>query len=409
MPPCRLPGNYTKEIRKNDMVRVYFHIDMNAFFVSCEELNHPELKGRPVAVSSQARRSVISTASYEARRFGVHSAMPTSLALQACPELILIEPHFPMYRRLSQQFMDIIRSYTDEIEQASIDECYADVTDIIMKRARPLDLAAEIKDRIRKETGLTCSIGVAPNMFLAKMASDMRKPDAITVLRIRDVPQKMWPLPIGDMRGVGKKTEPLLKDLHINTIGDLANYKDIEKLRPIFGKNTEAILERAHGIDHRTIVREWTPKSMSISETFQDDISDYDELRGSLRAMSRKLSERMRKEKKLGSGISIRIRLYDFRNIDRSSKSDQLIWSANDIFNQAIHLFEENWDNQPIRLLGICMNGLKDAGDVVEQLNLFNYQAAEKEETKSVIHDLNRMLDGNVFHRASDLLKEKKA
>ena len=391
------------------MVRVYFHIDMNAFFVSCEILMDPSLKGKPVAVSHKERRSVISTASYEARKYGVHSAMPTSLALQACPQLILVEPHFNLYHRLSEQFMNIIRSYTDEIEQASIDECYADVTEAIMKRAHPLDLAVEIQKRIYQELGLPCSIGVGPNMFLAKMASDMKKPMGITVLRIRDVPQKMWPLPIGDMRGVGKKTEPLMKALNINTIGDLANYKDIEKLRPIFGRNTEAMLARAHGYDNRVLVKEWNPKSMGVSETFQEDIADYDELRGTLRAMSRQLSARMRKEKKLGTGVSIRIRMYDFTNYDRSMKTGKPIWSTQDIFNAAIHLFEENWNNMPVRLLGISLSGLKDADSVSEQLDLFSYQQAEKEETRSVIHDLNRMSGAKLFVRASDLLKEKKA
>jgi DNA polymerase-4 len=382
---------------------------MNAFFVSCETLMDPSLKGKPVAVSGAQRRSVISTASYEARKYGVHSAMPTSMALQACPQLILIEPHFHLYHRLSESFMNIIRSYTDEIEQASIDECYADVTDVIMKRPRPLDLAVEIQQRIKNEVGLPCSIGVGPNMFLAKMASDMKKPMGITVLRIRDVPQKMWPLPIGDMRGVGKKTEPLMKELNINTIGDLANYKDLEKLRPIFGKNTENIIARANGYDNRTIVKEWNPKSMGISETFQEDVADYDELRGALRALSRKLSTRMRKEKKLGTGVSIRIRQYDFTNFDRSTKCKKPIWSSEDIFNEAIHLFDENWNNMPVRLLGISLSGLKDADSMVEQLDLFNYEKAEKEETRSVIHDLNRMSGRKIFVRASDLLKEKKA
>ena len=228
------------------MARVYFHIDMNAFFVNAEILLDPSLKGKPVAVSGTTRRSVVSTASYEARAFGVHSAQPIQEAIKLCPDLVIVGGHYQYYRELSEQFMNIVKRYTSEIEQASIDECYADVTETIMKMARPLDLAVRIQKEILTEIGLPCSIGVGPNMFLAKMASDMKKPMGITVLRIRDVEDKMWPLPIGDMRGVGKKTEPLLLALGIRTIGDLARYKDMAKLDKIFGKNTQFMMKRAH-------------------------------------------------------------------------------------------------------------------------------------------------------------------
>ena len=183
------------------MARVYFHIDMNAFFVNAEILLDPSLKGKPVAVSGTTRRSVVSTASYEARAFGVHSAQPIQEAIKLCPDLVIVSGHYQYYRELSEQFMNIVKRYTSEIEQASIDECYADVTDTIMKLQRPLDLAVRIQKEILTELGLPCSIGVGPNMFLAKMASDMKKPMGITVLRIRDVKDKMWPLPIWDMRG----------------------------------------------------------------------------------------------------------------------------------------------------------------------------------------------------------------
>ena len=387
------------------MSRVYFHIDMNAFFVSAEKLLDPSLEGKPVAVGGNTRRSVVSTASYEARKLGIHSAMPMTQALELCPELIVIPPHFSYYRELSDKFIALIRSYTDLIEQASIDECYADMTEPISHYDPPLMLAHEIQNRIRSELGLPCSIGIGPNMFLAKMASDMKKPMGITVLRIRDVPTKMWPLPIGDMRGVGKKTEPILLAMNIRTIGDLANYRDIEKLRPVFGKRTEEILERTRGIDHRTLVTDWNPKSMGISETLTEDVDDYDELRGILRSLSRRLAQRMKKDQKLGTGITVRIRRRDFHNADRSAKCAQPIWKSEDIFRYAAELFDANWDHEPVRLLGISMNGLKDPGDTYRQMDLFNMKEAEKEETAYVIKDLNRMLDGSVFKRASDLVK----
>ncbi|MBO7702906.1 MAG: DNA polymerase IV, partial [Solobacterium sp.] len=293
------------------MSRVYFHIDLNAFFASCEVLLDESLKGKPIAVSGTTRRSVISTASYEARAYGVHSAMPIEEGRRLCRDLIVVEPHFHYYHELSNEFMELIHGYTDSMEIASVDECYADMTEAIQRFEKPLDLAWEIQRRVRSELGLSCSIGVAPNMFLAKMASDMKKPNGITVLRLREVPQKLWPLPIKEMRGVGAKTLPYMEDLNIRTIGDLANWKNLEELRPIFGKNTEEMIRKANGHDDRTIVMDWDAKSMGISETFLEDLTDYDELRGMIRTLSRKLSSKLHKSNKAGTLVSIRIKYYD--------------------------------------------------------------------------------------------------
>ena len=181
------------------MAKVYFHIDLNAFFANAEIIRDPSLKGKPLVISGSTRRSVVSTASYEARQYGIHSAMPLSEAEALCPQLVIVEHHFPLYVELSEQFIKIVSEYVDDLEQASIDECYVDVTNAITKYEKPLDLAWTIQKRIMNELHLPCSIGVAPNMFLAKMASEMKKPLGITVLRIRDVPSKMWPLPISSM------------------------------------------------------------------------------------------------------------------------------------------------------------------------------------------------------------------
>lgn len=389
------------------MARVYFHIDMNAFFVNAEILLDPSLKGKPVAVSGTTRRSVVSTASYEARAFGVHSAQSIQEAMKLCPDLIVIPGHHQYYRELSEQFMDIVKQYTSEIEQASIDECYADVTETIMKYPKPLDLAVRIQKEILTQIGLPCSIGVGPNMFLAKMASDMKKPMGITVLRIRDVKEKMWPLPIGDMRGVGKKTEPLLRQLGIHTIGDLALCKDMNALKKIFGKNTEHMMKRVYGYDDRTIVKEWDAKSMGVSETLLEDVTDYEELRGVYRSLSRKLSRRLKADRKLGTVIQIRIKYFDFQNIDRSAKLPHAMWRSEDILDKAMELFDENWNGEPVRLAGISLSGLKNADEYVSQLNLFSNPEEDHRETAAVLRDLNRQLSTHAFKRASDLLREK--
>ena len=390
------------------MSRIYFHIDLNAFFASAEELLDPSLKGKPVAISGNTRRSVVSTASYEARKYGVHSAMPISEAMHRCRDLIVIPGHYSWYRELSQQFISIVSSYTDQIEQASIDECYADMTEPIMKFAKPLDLAWQLQRRILNETGIPCSIGVGPNMFLAKMASDMKKPMGITVLRIRDVPDKMWPLPISDMRGVGARTLPLMEELNIRTIGDLANYRDINALRPVFGKNTDEMLARANGHDSRVIETESDRKSMGVSETLLEDITDYDEIRGLIRILSRRLSERLRKSDKAGFRISLRICYYNFRNADRSRRSEQPLWRADDIFVQAMALFDDNWEEgEAIRLLGISVSEFTNDSFYISQMNLFDEKEYAKQEVKEIMADLNRQLGTKAFVRASTLLKEE--
>lgn len=389
------------------MARVYFHIDLNAFFANAEILLDPSLKGKPVVVSGNTRRSVVSTASYEARKFGIHSAMPVSEAMHRCRELIVVNGHYSWYRELSEQFMAIVADYTDLIEQASIDECYADMTEEIAKYEKPLDLAWNIQHRILAETGIPCSIGVGPNMFLAKMASDMKKPMGITVLRRRDVAAKMWPLDISEMRGIGRKTLPLMEELNIRTIGDLARYPDPASLKPVFGKNTEEIIARANGYDTREIVSERDSKSMGISETLLEDITDYDELRGLIRLLSRKLSERLRKADKAGYRISLRICYYNFRNADRSLRANMPVWRADDLFVKAMELFDDNWDEgEAVRLIGISVSDFTSDAFTISQMNLFDEREEAKQEIKEVMADLNRQLGTKAFVKASSLLKE---
>lgn len=384
------------------MARVYFHIDLNAFFASAEVLRDPSLRNLPIAVSGHTRRSVVSTASYEARVYGVHSAMPISEAKQLCPELLIVEPHFIWYRSLSEKFIEIVARYCDELEQASIDECYAEVTEKIKQYKRPLDLAWELQRAVKAELGLSCSIGVAPNMFLAKMASDMKKPMGITVLRIREVQTKLWPLPIGDMRGIGNKTVPLLKAIGIHTIGDLVTTKRDSELKNILKKNYDSIIRRANGYDDRTIIRDWDSKSMGVSETLNEDVTDYEEIRGLFRMLSRKLSKRLFNNRKIGTHISIRIKYYDFQNVDRASQMIRPSWKGEDLFVEAMALFEENWNGNPIRLLGLSVTDfLSENGQ--SQINLFDESVAQREETVIVIDDLNRILGKNVLKRASQV------
>ena len=389
------------------MSRVYFHIDLNAFFASCEELLDPSLKGKPLVVGGKSRRSVISTANYEARKYGIHSAMPMQQAEKLCKDLVIVNGHYAFYSDMSHQFMQIIHSYTDLVEKASIDECYADMTDVICRYPKPLDVAFEIQRRVLEETGLRCSIGIGPNMFLAKMASDMKKPMGITVLRIRDVPEKMWPLPIKEMQGIGKRTVPLMEDLNIHTIKDLATYQDLNALKPVLGKNIENMIKRANGYDDRTLMTDYDSKSMGISETLLEDVTDYDELRGLIRTLCRRLSKRLKEAHKAGYHVSMRICYYDFRNANKSKKLSAPIWTSDDLFVQAMILFDSSYEEEEaVRLIGVSVSDFASEDFLAKQVSLFD--APEEESTSEILHDLNHQLGTQVFVRASSLLENDK-
>lgn len=389
------------------MSRVYFHIDLNAFFASCEELLDPSLKGKPLVVGGKSRRSVISTANYEARKYGIHSAMPMQQAEKLCKDLVIVNGHYAFYSDMSHQFMQIIHSYTDLVEKASIDECYADMTDVICRYPKPLDVAFEIQRRVLEETGLRCSIGIGPNMFLAKMASDMKKPMGITVLRIRDVPEKMWPLPIREMQGIGKRTVPLMEDLNIHTIKDLATYQDLNALKPVLGKNIESMIKRANGYDDRTLMTDYDSKSMGISETLLEDVTDYDELRGLIRTLCRRLSKRLKEAHKAGYHVSMRICYYDFRNANKSKKLSAPIWTSDDLFVQAMILFDSSYEEEEaVRLIGVSVSDFAGEDFLAKQVSLFD--APEEESTSEILHDLNHQLGTQAFVRASSLLENDK-
>lgn len=389
------------------MSRVYFHIDLNAFFASCEELLDPSLKGKPLVVGGKSRRSVISTANYEARKYGIHSAMPMQQAEKLCKDLVIVNGHYAFYSDMSHQFMQIIHSYTDLVEKASIDECYADMTDVICRYPKPLDVAFEIQRRVLEETGLRCSIGIGPNMFLAKMASDMKKPMGITVLRIRDVPEKMWPLPIKEMQGIGKRTVPLMEDLNIHTIKDLATYHDLNALKPVLGKNIENMIKRANGYDDRTLMTDYDSKSMGISETLLEDVTDYDELRGLIRTLCRRLSKRLKEAHKAGYHVSMRICYYNFRNANKSKKLSAPIWTSDDLFVQAMILFDSSYEEEEaVRLIGVSVSDFAGEDFLAKQVSLFD--APEEESTTEILHDLNHQLGTQAFVRASSLLENDK-
>ncbi|HIX81457.1 MAG TPA: DNA polymerase IV, partial [Candidatus Erysipelatoclostridium merdavium] len=257
-------------------MQVIFHIDLNAFYASAEISRNPSLKGKPIVISGKSKRSIITTASYEARKYGIHSAMPLFQAKQLCKDLIILPADFELYHRLSNEFFTIIASYSEILEVASIDECYLDVTAIIQeKKIHPVVLAKDIQTKVYEQLNLQCSIGISPNKFLAKMASDMKKPMGITVLTRNNLKEVMWPLDIKDMFGIGKKTQPKLRAVGINTIGDLADYKNYDNLKKVIGKNALLVYRKANGIDTNPVDYGHNElKSVGNSTTLPADTND---------------------------------------------------------------------------------------------------------------------------------------
>ncbi len=387
------------------MARVIFHVDLNAFFASAEEIKNPSLKGKPVAVGSMSKRGVLSTANYKAREYGVHSAMPVYMALEKCPELIIVQGDYNYYRSLSRQFFAYLNRFTHQIEPASIDECYMDVTEVIRKYPRPMDLAFQIQDGVYQELGLTVSIGVAPTKFLAKMASDMRKPQGITILRKSDIPLKLWPLPIDDLYGIGKKTAPILKEKGIKTIGDFAAPENQETVLKITGKSGYGLLQCVYGKSSDQLSFSTTQKSISISRTYAVDIYTMEELLTKIRSLVDELSKKMIRDNQMGKQISLTLRDTEFHNAVRSTTLDHYTNSYPQILQAVENLADQYFEPIGYRHIGIHVGSLKYADQIVEQISLFETPI---QNTDMIVERLNRSIDSKVFMKASDLLKKDK-
>lgn len=362
--------------------RVIFHIDMNSFYASVEQAHDPSLKGKPVAVAGNAkeRRGIIVTSSYEARAQGIYTTMTVGEAKRKCPDIILIPPDFAKYRAASAAMFAILRSYTHLVEPVSIDEGYLDVTER-SKTLHPLQLAQEMQQRILHELDLPCSIGIAPNKFLAKTASDMKKPMGITVLRKREISALLWPLEVIEMHGVGESTAKKLNSIGIKTIGDLAK-ADERKLQKEFGKNGARLYKRANGEDPREVDPNsiFDTKSVGNSTTLPRDETEYYILKETFEKLSRSVAERLKVKYLAGTTISIQIRNLEWQNQTRSKSVKNAIQHADEIFDLAWKLFLQHWDETPVRLIGITVSNVVDQAESTQQLNLFNFEQHIKDE-----------------------------
>lgn len=373
--------------------RVILHVDMNAFYCSVHAAERPDLyAGKPTAVagSSEKRKGVIVTCSYEARKLGISTGMVVNQGLRKCPELIVITPDFHLYRKYSKAFMKIAYEYTPELEATSIDECYLDITGS-KQFGTPIQIAEEIQRRINEELGIPCSIGIAPNKLLAKMGSDMKKPNGITVLRLRDVEKILWSKPCAELFGIGQKTAEKLRKLNIMTIGQLAKANE-QMLKDYFGVLGTWMKQAANGISHSPVLADREPnKSIGHTTTLPEDISNENDINRVLLNISDQVGRRLRRQGMMAGGIQITIRTPDMKTITRSHALQVPTDYDKDIYKEAVNLFYRQFGvGKPIRLLGITLQNLIPKSESVVQLDLFDYQEQPKKESLIKVMDTLR-------------------
>jgi DNA polymerase IV len=353
----------------SDTARVILHVDMDAFYASVEQRDHPELASQPVVVGGAGSRGVVAAASYEVRRFGVHSAMPMREALRRCPQAVVIAPRFKRYREVSGQVFEVFRDFTDLVEGLSLDEAFLDVTGSVGLFGSGEDMAREIKKRIRDRTGLSASVGVSHNKLLAKLASDMQKPDGLTRIRPEDVRTMLDPLPVGRLFGVGPKTGARLEEQGIFTLGQLRTAPE-SVLWPLFRRETRKYQDRAAGIDERPVVSDAPEKQISSEETFDVDIRDHKELQERLAQLADRTTARLRAKQFKAGMVSIKVRRRDFETYTRQKSFNPPTQETRLIAQVAADLLGHWLAEQPraaVRLLGVGVSDLEPE----TQLDLF--------------------------------------
>lgn len=388
--------------------KVIFHIDLNQFFCSVAIIKNPRLKGKAFAIGREnTLKGVVSTASYEARKYGVHAGMPLVEAYQKLPSLIVVDYGYELYQEYSTKFFKLIKSYVEKIEQTSIDEGFIDVTDITINVNRhPLDLAKEIQSRALKELNLPCSIGIAPTLYLAKMASDLKKPLGITILRIREIEKLLYNLDVKEIFGIGKKTYPILHDNNILTIRDFLNKDNEEIVRKIVGSQYDYFVEALNGKTTNVVdpMRYKEPESISKSTTFDTPLATYDEVLLNLLKLSDDVYLQLKNAKKKTKTITITLRDTNFNTITRSKTINDYTENKTILRYYIEELLDDNYKGLPLRLVGVGFSHFID-DNIIEEVTLFNYQSVyEKEETlKSLIEDFDKRFGKNSLFFAKEL------
>ncbi|MCA9303920.1 MAG: DNA polymerase IV [Phycisphaerales bacterium] len=381
--------------------RSILHVDMDAFFASVEQRDHPELRGKPVLVGGDGPRGVVAAASYEARVFGVHSAMPSAIAKRLCPQAIFVSGSHKNYRAVSNQVFEIFERFTPLIQPLSIDEAFLDVTGTERLFDSPKSIAEQIRSLVKSELRLTCSVGVAPNKFLAKLASDMNKPDGLMIIepdRIHDI---LDPMPASAIPGVGPATMKQLTRLGVRTIGDIRKLP-AETLRAKLHDSGDRLHQYARGIDDRPVRVDREAKSISHEHTFEQDLKDPNEVRAIIARQSEDVAYRIRKHQRFARTITVKIRFGDFETITRSTTLDHPTDSTAEIHKAARELFDR-WAQsfRPVRLIGV---GASQLTDQPETGGLFDQKTKDTQRSVDRVGDeiINRF-GKDAVRRASSL------
>ncbi len=366
------------------------HVDMDAFYASVEQRDDPRLQGKPVIVGGRAEnRGVVAAANYAVRVFGVHSAMPTATAMKLCPEAILVKPRIPYYGEISQHLRGIFNRYTPLVEPLALDEAFLDVSGSERLFGTPEQMARDIKEVIRAELDLVASVGVAANKFLAKLASDLEKPDGLVVVREEEVEEFLDPLPVGRIWGVGAATGKVFDRLGIRTIAQLRE-RSLEDLQSRFGKAGEQIWRLARGIDGRKVVPDRQAKSISNETTFAVDIDDSEILEAWLMDLSEQVSGRLRGAGLRARTVQIKVRYNDFETITRRTSVVEPMDSTREVWGLARKMMRERLPSRPlkVRLLGVGVSRLDRSGQT--QGDLFDQGVGQETRLDGVTDEIRR-------------------
>jgi len=391
--------------------RIIFHIDMDAFFAAVEQHDNPELKGKPVVVGADpvkgSGRGVVSAASYEARKFGIHSAMPISRAFKLCPKAVFLPVRMKRYKEVSKIIMSLFYDFTPLVEQISVDEAFLDMTGTERLLGDPVKTGMEIKQKIKEITGLTASVGIAPSKLVAKIASDSNKPDGLVFVDKDKVQEFLNPLPISRLWGVGKVTEKKLKNMGINIVKDLVNIPE-KSLTSVFGKSKGVFLyNTCRGIDNRAVERTAEAKSISNEITFDNDTCDRDFLLDTILALCEKVAFRMRKQKLSARTVFLKIRYDDFSTSVRNKTFTRPLSVFEEIYNEICTLFETFYtDNRKVRLIGVGVSML--VYNSYLQQNLLSEKKEKTEKAAVVVDKIKEKYGEKIIFRAGSKKNFKK-
>jgi DNA polymerase-4 len=383
------------------------HVDMDAFYASVEERERPELVGKPVIVGgSPDKRGVVSAANYVARRYGVHSAMPAATARRLCPHGVYLPPRIGYYAEVSRQIRDIFERFTPLVEPLSLDEAFLDVTGSEGLFGPAVEIARKIKEAIRQELRLVASVGVAPNKFLAKIASDLKKPDALVVVAPDKVQEFLDPLPVERLWGVGRQSSKVFERLGIRTVGQLRQWP-LDLLQAHFGASGEHLWNLAHGRDDRAVVPEREAKSISHETTFEHDVADLEVLRAWLVDLTEQVGCRLRRHGLRGRTVQLKIRFADFSTITRCTTLAEPTDITQELWQAADELLSERLPigHLPVRLLGMGISGLDGTG-LVQRMLFAGEQRKKQSQIDAVADEIKERFGAGALRRGSSLRGE---